>query len=117
MTRLPPMTVDKLSEVQDRVFVGDCIDLMTGLPAGSVDMVFADPPYNLQFGGDLLRPDNSKVDAVDDDWDKFANFERYDSFTRAWLKAARNGWTFWHFDAEGGRRPIDHLRQQVRAGL
>ena len=74
MTHLPPMAVDNLSEVQDRVLVGDCIDLMNGLPAGSVDMVFADPPYNLQLGGDLLRPDNSKVDAVDDDWDQFADF-------------------------------------------
>ncbi len=77
-------------EFQDRVLVGDCIDLMNGLPVGSVDMVFADPPYNLQLGGgDLLRPDNSKVDAVDDDWDKFDDFARYDSFTRGWLKAAR----------------------------
>ena len=93
MTHLPPMPVDYL----DRVLVGDCIDLMKGLPEGSIDMVFADPPYNLQLGGDLLRPDNSKVDAVDDDWDKFADpsdplgtgFARYDSFTRTWLAAAR----------------------------
>ena len=70
---------------------------MNGLPEGSVDMVFADPPYNLLLGGDLLRPDNSKVDAVDDDWDKFSDpadphatgFVQYDQFTRAWLKAAR----------------------------
>jgi modification methylase len=55
----------------------------------SVDLVFADPPYNLQLGGDLLRPDNSKVDAVDDDWDQFASFEAYDAFTRAWLTACR----------------------------
>jgi modification methylase len=87
------MPVDYL----DRVLVGDCMDLMKSLPEGSIDMVFADPPYNLQLGGDLLRPDNSKVDAVDDDWDKFADpsdplgtgFARYDSFTRAWLAAAR----------------------------
>jgi len=85
MTHLPPMPVDNI----DRVLVGDCVELMNGLPEGSVDMVFADPPYNLQLGGELLRPDNSKVDAVDDDWDKFADFARYDSFTRAWLKAAR----------------------------
>ena len=64
------MPVDKI----DRVLVGDCIELMQALPEASVDMVFADPPYNLQLGGDLLRPDNSKVDAVDDDWDKFADF-------------------------------------------
>ncbi len=63
------MPVDKL----DRVLVGDCIELMQALPEASVDMVFADPPYNLQLGGDLLRPDNSKVDAVDDDWDKFGD--------------------------------------------
>ena len=73
----------------DRVLVGDCVELMQRLPEASVDMIFADPPYNLQLGGELLRPDNSKVDAVDDDWDKFANFARYDSFTRAWLGAAR----------------------------
>ena len=73
----------------DRVLVGDCIELMQGMPAASVDMVFADPPYNLQLGGELLRPDNSKVDAVDDDWDKFETFARYDAFTRAWLAAAR----------------------------
>jgi DNA modification methylase len=76
-------------EKLDRVLVGDCIDLMQSLPEASIDMVFADPPYNLQLGGELLRPDNSRVDAVDDDWDKFANFARYDSFTRAWLAAAR----------------------------
>src|SRR5580700_518161 len=85
MNHLPPMPVENL----DRVLVGDCIDLMHSLPEGSVDMVFADPPYNLQLGGELLRPDNSRVDAVDDEWDKFTDFARYDSFTRAWLGAAR----------------------------
>jgi len=59
------------------------------LPAASVDLVFADPPYNLQLGGDLSRPDNSRVDAVDDAWDKFESFEAYDAFTRAWLLACR----------------------------
>jgi len=62
---------------------------MTRLPAASVDLVFADPPYNLQLQGDLKRPDDSKVDAVDDDWDKFSSFSAYDDFTRAWLMAAR----------------------------
>ena len=57
----------------DRIIVGDCIAEMARLPEKSVDLVFADPPYNLQLGGDLLRPDNSKVDAVDDDWDQFAS--------------------------------------------
>jgi modification methylase len=62
---------------------------MTRLPAASVDLIFADPPYNLQLQGDLKRPDDSKVDAVDDDWDKFSSFSAYDDFTRAWLMAAR----------------------------
>jgi modification methylase len=62
---------------------------MTKLPAASVDLVFADPPYNLQLQGDLKRPDDSRVDAVDDDWDKFASFAAYDDFTRAWLIACR----------------------------
>ena len=62
---------------------------MTKLPAQSVDLVFADPPYNLQLQGDLKRPDDSRVDAVDDDWDKFASFSAYDDFTRAWIAACR----------------------------
>jgi modification methylase len=67
----------------------DCVAAMAALPDCSVDMVFADPPYNLQLGGDLFRPEGGRVDAVDDDWDKFATFEAYDEFTRAWLKEAR----------------------------
>ncbi|MHB2166936.1 DNA methyltransferase [Alsobacter sp. R-9] len=73
----------------DRVLVGDCVAEMSRLPEASVDLVFADPPYNLQLEGSLTRPDQSLVDAVDDDWDKFASFADYDAFTRAWLLAAR----------------------------
>src|SRR5579863_1522889 len=72
-----------------RIVVGDCVAEMAKLPAGSADLVFADPPYNLQLQGDLKRPDDSRVDAVDDDWDKFASFSDYDDFTRAWLTACR----------------------------
>ena len=72
-----------------RIVVGDCVAEMAKLPAASVDLVFADPPYNLQLKNDLKRPDDSKVDAVDDDWDKFASFSAYDDFTRAWLLACR----------------------------
>ncbi len=72
-----------------RILVGDCVAEMAKLTAGSVDLVFADPPYNLQLQGDLKRPDDSRVDAVDDDWDKFASFSAYDDFTRAWLLACR----------------------------
>ena len=74
---------------KDVIHRGDCIAVLKSLPDASVDMVFADPPYNLQLGGDLLRPDNSKVDAVDDDWDKFDSFAEYDTFTRAWLTECR----------------------------
>jgi modification methylase len=73
----------------DQILQDDCIAAMARLPAGSVDMVFADPPYNLQLGGDLFRPEGGLVDAVDDDWDKFATFAAYDEFTRAWLGEAR----------------------------
>ncbi|HEY1542858.1 MAG TPA: site-specific DNA-methyltransferase [Xanthobacteraceae bacterium] len=72
-----------------QILNGDCIAELSKLPAGSVDLVFADPPYNLQLQGDLKRPDDSRVDAVDDDWDKFASFAAYDDFTRAWLMACR----------------------------
>src|ERR1700685_3584622 len=72
-----------------RILVGDCVAEMAKLPAASVDLVFADPPYNLQLQGDLKRPDDSRVDAVDDDWDKFSSFSAYDDFTRAWLTACR----------------------------
>ncbi len=73
----------------DTILIGDCIAQMDALPAGSVDLVFADPPYNLQLMSGLTRPDQSKVDAVDDAWDKFESFAHYDAFTRAWLSAAR----------------------------
>lgn len=73
----------------DTILVGDCIKHMNALPAGSVDLVFADPPYNLQLDRGLTRPDQSRVDGVDDAWDKFDSFAHYDIFTRAWLKAAR----------------------------
>ncbi|MBP7240494.1 site-specific DNA-methyltransferase [Amaricoccus sp.] len=73
----------------DVVHEGDCLEVMRSLPGGSVDMIFADPPYNLQLRGTLHRPDNSLVDAVDDDWDRFGSFADYDAFTRAWLGEAR----------------------------
>jgi len=72
-----------------RILDGDCIEAMRSLPSASVDLVFADPPYNLQLGGDLSRPDGSHVDAVTDHWDQFASFATYDQFTREWLAEAR----------------------------
>ena len=73
----------------DQIVPGDCIEAMNALPAGSVDLIFADPPYNLQLKADLHRPDNSKVDAVDNAWDQFSSFAAYDRFTTDWLAAAR----------------------------
>ncbi|GAA0332363.1 adenine-specific DNA-methyltransferase CcrM [Sphingomonas oligophenolica] len=73
----------------DSIIMQDCITAMRALPAKSVDLIFADPPYNLQLGGDLSRPDGSHVDAVTDDWDKFDSLAIYDKFTRAWLTEAR----------------------------
>ncbi|MBO0904573.1 site-specific DNA-methyltransferase [Jiella sonneratiae] len=76
-------------DFRDRILTGHCVAQMEALPAKSVDVVFADPPYNLQLAGDLHRPDQSRVDAVDDAWDQFESFQAYDAFTRAWLLAAR----------------------------
>jgi modification methylase len=73
----------------DRILKGDCVAALEKLPEKSVDVVFADPPYNLQLEGELHRPDQSKVDAVDDAWDQFDSFAAYDAFTRAWLLAVR----------------------------
>ena len=85
--RTPRVSFD--SAASPSILVGDCVAEMAKMPAASVDLVFADPPYNLQLQGDLKRPDNSRVDAVDDEWDKFSSFAAYDDFTRAWVTACR----------------------------
>jgi modification methylase len=74
----------------DTIIEGDCVAEMRKLPQGCADLIFADPPYNLQLENELRRPDNSKVDAVDDHWDQFASLSDYDRFTREWLTAARH---------------------------
>ncbi|MGE3302992.1 MAG: site-specific DNA-methyltransferase [Hyphomonadaceae bacterium] len=74
---------------EDQIIEGDCVAAMNALPEGGVDLVFADPPYNLQLGGALMRPDHSRVEGVEDSWDKFDDFAAYDRFTRDWLAAAR----------------------------
>ncbi len=79
----------KFADALNRVLEGDCVETMRALPAGCADLVFADPPYNLQLKNELRRPDNSKVDAVDDHWDQFGSFADYDRFTRAWLTEAK----------------------------
>jgi len=85
--RTPRVSFESASS--SRIRIGDCVAEMAKMPAASVDLVFADPPYNLQLKGDLKRPDDSRVNAVDDAWDKFSSFAAYDDFTRAWLIACR----------------------------
>ena len=83
-----PLSAPK-SDWLDTIIKGDCVSALERLPDHSVDVIFADPPYNLQLEGELHRPDQSKVDAVDDHWDQFESFQAYDAFTRAWLLACR----------------------------
>jgi site-specific DNA-methyltransferase (adenine-specific) len=73
----------------DSLLQGDCIEVLAQLPENSVDLIFADPPYNLQLRNELWRPNQTRVDGVDDTWDQFDSFEAYDRFTRAWLSACR----------------------------
>ncbi len=84
-----PVRREKCKLPLDRVIVGECIAELKRLPEASVDLVFADPPYNLQLDGDLLRPNNTVVDGVHQSWDKFASFADYDAFSRAWLGECR----------------------------
>ncbi len=92
-TRRNPLTGSTLEVVRelplDQVMLGDCVQLMGMLPPASVHCVFADPPYNLQLRGELRRPNDSLVDGVDEDWDRFTDFAAYDAFTRAWLTECR----------------------------
>lgn len=78
-----------LSLPLNRIIHGDCIEVMNSLPEKSVNLIFADPPYNLQLRQELFRPNLTRVDAVDDDWDQFESMEAYDQFTEAWLSACR----------------------------
>lgn len=89
VTTRKPAIVAKVDLPLGQILSGDCIAAMRSLPTDSVDMIFADPPYNLQLGGDLNRPDGSHVDAVTNDWDRFDSFKTYDDFTRDWLTEAR----------------------------
>ncbi|MEN2786006.1 site-specific DNA-methyltransferase [Sphingomonas qilianensis] len=90
-TRAPaqPVGIPAAELPLDQILMGECIATMRALPAKSVDLIFADPPYNLQLGGDLSRPDGSHVDAVTDEWDKFDSLSAYDKFTREWLAEAK----------------------------
>ena len=83
----------------DHIYHGDCREALAALPAKSVDLIFADPPYNLQLRNDLWRPNMTRVDAVDDEWDRFSDFQAYDRFTREWLteckRVLKDSGTIW----------------------
>ena len=81
--------VNYLESVEDKIVLGDCIEVLNQMPEESVDLIFADPPYNLQLAGELLRPNNSKVMGVDNDWEQFNSFKEYDEFSKKWLKACQ----------------------------
>jgi len=88
-----------INEYINKVLEGDCIEVMKEMPDNSVDLIFADPPYNLQLRNELIRPNMTKVDAVNDEWDKFDSFDEYDKFSEQWLKECRRilkrTGTFW----------------------
>ena len=79
------LDIENLGE--GKIVLGDCVSTLNSLPPNSIDLIFADPPYNLQLSGELLRPNNSKVDGVTQQWDQFESFAAYDNFTKEWLKA------------------------------
>jgi site-specific DNA-methyltransferase (adenine-specific)/modification methylase len=81
--------MSNLKEFENKIILGDCIENLKKIPDNSIDLIFADPPYNMQLNGDLWRPNQTKVDAVDDDWDKYESFKHYDDFTTAWLKECK----------------------------
>lgn len=94
------MTTSKLGDFElNKIYQGNCVELLKKLPDETIDLIFADPPYNLQLNGELYRPDQSKVDPVDDEWDKFETFEEYDNFTRQWLaeckRVLKNSGSIW----------------------
>ena len=80
------MTIEKFI---NRTLIGDCVEQMNKLPAESIDLIFADPPYNLQLNGELSRPDQTKVNGVNDSWDQFDSISDYDKYTKLWMTAAR----------------------------
>ena len=98
MINSSPLKFSELDLIDNnvRLYHGDCLNILDKLPAKSVDLIFADPPYNLQLKQDLYRPNQTKVEGVNDEWDKFASFEEYDQFTEAWLKKYPNRFRLCH---------------------
>jgi DNA modification methylase len=91
--------MSNIKDFENKIILGDCIEVMKKIPSNSIDLIFADPPYFMQLQGDLYRPDQSKVGAVNDEWDKFSSFLEYDKFTKDWLKECyrilKDNGSFW----------------------
>src|SRR5574344_1565638 len=85
MALLEKELTNSINNFKNKIIQGDCIKIMQSLPEKSVNLIFADPPYNLQIQDNLYRPNNTKVNGVFDSWDKFSSFEEYDKFTKDWL--------------------------------
>jgi site-specific DNA-methyltransferase (adenine-specific) len=79
----------KIKAFENQILLGDCLKWLEKMPEGCIDLIFADPPYNLQLKGDLWRPNMTRVDAVEESWDQFNSFQHYDEFSQAWLSACR----------------------------
>lgn len=82
-------TFNDEAEIINKIIVGDCLEAVKKIKDNTFDMIFADPPYNMQLQNELYRPNNTKVNAVDDGWDQFNSFEHYDEFSKAWLQEAK----------------------------
>jgi len=89
VTEKDTVKTQKSALPRNQILSGNCVEMMKGLPSRSIDLIFADPPYNLQLGGNLHRPDNSRVNGVEDEWDKFSSFAEYDKFSKEWLLEAK----------------------------
>ena len=84
-----------INKFKNRVIVGDCIEQMNNIPTESIDLIFADPPYNLQLSGELSRPDQTRVNGVSESWDKFDTIKEYDLYTKEWMTSARRTEAKW----------------------
>ena len=78
-----------IEKIKNKIIHGNSLDILKKIPENSIDLIFADPPYNLQLSKTLLRPDQTKVDGVKENWDNFDSFDHYDDFTLSWLKSCR----------------------------
>lgn len=101
----------------NKIYQGDSVELLKKIPDNSIDLIFADPPYNLQLNGELYRPNQTKVDAVNDEWDKFSSLEEYDKFTYSWLKECfrilKDSGSIWVIGTYHNIFRVDYIMQNI----